>query len=119
MTLKVTHKKTEETEDVPGTTQRRKIQASPNKNRNNFQNKIYSRGGKKKTVQFLGYQLRKSLQSILPGCEVLTNLSSSDELHMHTLVLEGSNFKFQDFMIQILAHFYLDGILQIMSRPRL
>lgn len=47
MTLKVTHKKTEETEDVPGTTQRRKIQASPNKNRNNFQNKIYSRGGKK------------------------------------------------------------------------
>lgn len=75
--------------------------------------------GEKKTVQFLGYQLRKSLQSILPGCEVLTNLSSSDELHMHTLVLEGSNFKFQDFMIQILAHFYLDGILQIMSRPRL
>ena len=48
MTLKVTHKKTEETEDVPGTTQRRKIQASPNKNRNNFQNQIYSREGKKK-----------------------------------------------------------------------
>lgn len=53
MTWKVINKKTEETEDVPGTTQRRKIQASPNKNRNDFQDQIYSRE-KKKQFNFLG-----------------------------------------------------------------
>lgn len=67
MTLKVIHKKTEETEDVPDTIQRRKTQASPNKNRNNFQDQIYSREEKEETVQLLRYSFRKSLQSTLPG----------------------------------------------------
>lgn len=67
MTLKVIHKKTEETEDVPDTIQRRKTQASPNKNRNNFQHQIYSREEKEETVQHLRYSFRKSLQSTLPG----------------------------------------------------
>lgn len=67
MTLKVIHKKTEETEDVPDTIQRRKTQASPNKNRNNFQPQIYSREEKEETVQLLRYSFRKSLQSTLPG----------------------------------------------------
>lgn len=67
MTLKVIHKKTEETEDVPDTIQRRKTQASSNKNRNNFQDQIYSREEKEETVQLLRYSFRKSLQSTLPG----------------------------------------------------
>lgn len=67
MTLKVIHKKTEAIEDVPGTIQRRKTQASPNKNRNNFQDQVYSREERKKKFNFLRYSFRKSLQSTLPG----------------------------------------------------
>lgn len=81
MTLKVIYKKTDETEDVPGTTKTRKIQASLNKNRNSFQDQIYSR--EKKGNSSTCWVFTQEIPAInIP--RLLNNLSSSHELHMDT-----------------------------------